>query len=227
MAFYEKIPGMSGIGGINFAGIFSGTMQFVIIIILFLLVGGFFFVIIYKIKEKKKYNQKLSFFEEVRGNPEPVKTLWAKVITIPNTNIKVFYEASQDLYLPQATRKMGKNSFWYFIKKNGEIVNFTIKNMNEEFTAANLDYDHTDMRYAMNNLRNLIQRNFRDKSTKWWQEYKDVISVVILLFVMSLSFYFIISKTGQLIDRVGDLLEVAKETLELANAQRGSGVING
>ena len=50
-----------------------------------------------------------------------------------------------------------------------------MKNINEETKEAGLEYDHTDMRYALTNLLALIKRNYRDKSQPWWREYKDVI----------------------------------------------------
>ena len=80
------------------------------------------------------------------------------------------------------------------------------------------------MRYALVNLRAMIQRNYRDNSKPWWREYKDVIGLVILIFVLSFSFFFLISKVAVLIDQVGQLIDHADKLVKSANAVRGSGV---
>ena len=221
------IPGTENMfgGALNFSGVMSGVMQFVILIGMFIVVGGILFWLYYLKNVKAEYKQKVHWFEEVNGMPVPLGMDVARELTIPNTNVQVFYIKNKDLYLPRPSIKMGTNAYWFMIKRNGEIVNFRMKNMNEEMTEANLDYDHTDMRYALTNLRELIKRNYRDKSQPWWREYKEVISLVILIFVLTISFIFIISKVGGLIDRAGILIEHADQLIQLAETKSGSGVI--
>ena len=146
-------------------------------------------------------------------------------LIIPGTNINVFYIKEKDMYLPRPIKRMGKDAYWFAIRNNRELVNFKIKNINKEMTEANLEYDHTDMRYALTNLKELIKRSYRDKSQVWWKEYKEVISLVILIFVLTLSFIFIISKVGGLIDKVGGLIENADRLIQVAETKGRSGVI--
>lgn len=221
------ILGLSKTGvNIDFSNILSGVGQFLVIFFLFLLVGGIFFLVYYLKKRKKNYNKKIFWFEEVNGAPVPVGENNACELIIPGTNINVFYIKEKDMYLPRPVKRMGKDAYWYMIKNNREIVNFTLKNMNEEMKEANLDFDHTDMRYALTNLKELIKRNYRDKSQPWWREYKEVISLVILIFVLTLSFIFIISKVGSLIDKVGVLIDHADTIINTAATKTAtSGVI--
>lgn len=221
------IPGTENMfgGGFNFLGMMSGVMQFVILVGMFILVGVILYFAHYLKNSKEQYKQKVHWFEEVNGVPVPLGFDLARELTIPNTNVQVFYIKNRDLYLPRPRIKMGKDAYWFMIKRNGEIVNFRMKNMNEEMKEANLDYDHTDMRYALTNLKDLIKRNYRDKSQPWWREYKDVIGLVVLIFVLTISFIFIISKVGGLIDQVGTLIQHADKLIQLAETKSGSGVI--
>ncbi len=57
-----------------------------------------------------------------------------------------------------------------------------------------------------------------------WREYKDVISLTILIFVMSLSFFFITYQIGGLLDRAGVLIDHADKLVKSAEASRGSGI---
>lgn len=129
------------------------------------------------------------------------------------------------MYFPRGTKRMGKRSFWYFIKNNKELVNFTMKNLNEEMTEGKLEYDHTDMRYAETNLKELIKRNFRDKSMPWWKEYKEVISTVIIIFVVTFSFFFIMWRLGDILGEVSRLLTAAEQIIKSASLIDGSGLI--
>lgn len=214
--------------GINFdlSKILGGFGQFVVILFLFILVGGIFYYIYYRKKKKKLYDKKIHWFEEVNGIVIPIDDDVACELTIPGTNINVFYIKSKDMYLPRPVKRMGKKAYWFVIKNNKEIVNFTLKNINDEMKEANLDYDHTDQRYALTNLKALIQRNYRDKSLPWWREYKEIISLVLLIFVLTLSFIFIISKMGGLVDKIGMLIDRADQLIKIAETKASSsGVI--
>lgn len=223
MAF--GIPGTEMLDSIDIGSILGGIGMFLAAVFIFIVIGGSTYWF-FERKKKQKANKKLFWFEEVNGSMVPVDEDTAVELTIPGTNITVFYIKKKDMYMPRPVKRMGKDSYWLCIKNNREIVNFTMKNLNEEMTEANLDFDHTDMRYAHSNLRELIQRNYRDNSKPWWREYKEVISLVILIFVLSLSFFFIISKTGALIDKASVLIEVGNQYMNSACVKGvGSGVV--
>lgn len=219
------IPGTDNINLPSMSGTLSGVGKFAILLIMFLIIGGLFYTVYYIKKKKKNYNKKIFWFEEVHGVIVPIGQDTACELIIPGTNINVFYIKAKDMYLPRPVKRMGKDAYWYVVKNNREIVNFTMKNINEEMKEANLDYDHTDTRYALTNLKELIKRNYRDKSQPWWREYKDVIGLVILIFVLTLSFIFIISKVGGLIDKAGVLIDHADQLIQKAQTISGSGVI--
>jgi len=223
-SFLGSIPGFDSFQGGDIVGYLGGLGKILLGVFIFLTIFSIMFFVLWRLKNKKLYNKTIHWFEEVNGSMVAVGTDMATEITIPNTSITAFYIKSKNMYLPRPTKRMGKDSYWFVIKNNREIVNFTMKNINEGMKEANLDYDHTDMRYALVNLRAMIQRNYRDNSKPWWREYKDVIGLVILIFVLSMSFFFIISKVGVLIDQVGQLIDHADTLVKSAEALRGSGV---
>lgn len=220
------IPGTENLNlpSIDFGAIFTGIGLILAMIVMFVVIAGsIYFYFDYKNKHKNK--KKIDWFEEVNGQMVPVDFDEAVELTIPRTNIKVFYIKRKDMYMPRPVKRMGNNRYWMCIKNNREIVNFTMKNMNEEMTEANLDYDHTDMRYALSNLQALIQRNYRDNSLPWWKEYKDVIAIVVLVFVLSLSAFFILMRLETLIDKIGTLVDHADQLIQAAKTLQGSGVV--
>lgn len=211
---------------VNLSKILQGAGQAVVIIILFIVIGAILYAIYYSQHKKKFYNKSIVWFEEIHGEMAHVGTDKACEMMIPHTNIPVFYIKKKNLYLPRPTIRSGKNEYWFAIRNNQEIVNFSMKNLNKEMEQANLNFDHTDMRYAQTNLKELIKRNYRDKSQSWWREYKDVISLVLLIAVLTFSFIFLFSKIGTLISQVGALIEQADKLVQLAQTKAsGSGVI--
>ncbi len=224
MAF--GIPGTDNINLPALSGVMSGIGQFFLLAGLFILVGVILWVVYYLKNKKKAYNKTIFWFEEVHKEMVPIGQDKACEITIPGTNINVFYIKSKDMYLPRPVKRMGKDAYWFAIKNNREIVNFVMKNINDN-GEGEIDFDHTDQRYALTNLKALIQRNYRDKSQPWWREFKDVIGLVILIFVLTLSFIFIISRVGGLIDKVGVLIDHADQLIKLAETKGGSGIVMG
>ena len=222
--FLGSIPGLNSFQGGDVVGYLGSLGKVLLGVLIFLTIFTIMFIILWRIKNKKLYNKKIHWFEEVNGQMVPVDTDLATELTIPDTNIQCFYIKKKNLYLPRPTKRMGKDSYWYVIKNNREIVNFTMENINDKNKEGKLDYDHTDMRYALVNLRAMIQRNYRDNSKPWWREYKDVIGLVILIFVLSISFFFIITKVGVLIEQVGQLIDHADQLIKSAETLRGSGV---
>ncbi len=220
------IPGTENLGDFDISAILSGVGQFILLIGLFILTGVILWLVYYVRNKKKKYDKKIFWFEEVHKEMVPIGEDSACELTIPGTNITVFYIKSKDMYLPRPVKRMGKDAYWFAIKNNREIVNFVMKNIND-LGEGEIEFDHTDQRYALTNLKALIQRNYRDKSQPWWREFKDIIGLVVLIFVLTLSFIFIISKVGGLIDQVGTLIEHADQLIKLAETKGGSGVVMG
>lgn len=223
-----SIPGLSNINflkNFDLATALSGAGKIIGAIVFFGIASAIIGYYLFNKSKKLSLNNKIVWYEEVNGIPQGIGEDLATELTIPNTNVTVFYIPSKNLYLPRGTRRMGKNEFWYFIRKNREIVNFSLKNMNKDLTEANLDFDTTDMRYAKENLLELIKRNYRDKSTPWWREYKDVISTVVYVFVTTLALVWILSKIGGLIDKLAPLIDHVDGLLKTSQTlSTGSGV---
>ena len=218
------IPGTDNImPSMNWGGVATGVGFVILAFIVFVFLAACIWYYFHW-KNKDLNKKKIHWFEEINGHMVPIGLDIAEELTVPGTNVQVFYIKRKDMYLPRPVKAMGKDSYWFCIKSNRELVNFTMKNMNKEFSEAGLDYDHTDMRYALNNLRELIKRNYRDKATPWWQEYKEVIGLVVLIFVLSVSFFFLLSKIGGLIGQLGGVAEQIGNMAKNVAVLQGSGV---
>ena len=157
-----------GLGDINVGPIIDKILTFVGLIVFILIVSA----IAYYFLKKKKENQnssvkRIGWWEEVQDKLIPVSTDDAKEIIIPGTRLRVFYVKSKDMWLPRFARGLTKDLFYVAITQKREMVNFTLKTLSSDMKEAGLEYDHTVMIWASENLREFIKRNYRDKATPW------------------------------------------------------------
>lgn len=183
-----------GLGNISVSSILDKIITFVVILGGIVLLGTLAYFIFLKKKRlaKKGTMKKIGWWEESYGKLSPTIMDEAEEIIIPGTNLAVFFIKSKNYWLPRFSRAISKDLYYVTRTRNGEIVNFTLKGIEKDMKEAGLEYDHTDMKWAAENLREFIKRNYKDKAIPWWKEYKETISTAILLIVMTFCFVIII-----------------------------------
>lgn len=214
--------------GFNFSNIIDKIYFFIGILLLAAILGGIMFLAwkMKKAKSSEANTYKIGWWEEVHEELSPNDMDDATELTIPGSALKVFYVKKKDLWLPRFARGVTKRLFYVAITPNRQMVNFKLKALSKDLKEAGLDYDHTDMLFAAENMREFVKRNYKDKSIKWWQLYKDTISTLVHIFIHTFSLVLIIY---MLRGFVGDLSSVAatiNEALKTtcANAA-GSGIV--
>lgn len=210
MGFLSSV-GVKGnfLGGFSSEGLlFWGGLIFLAFIIVIVAGAAAFFY--YGMKAKKKaFKNKIPIYISLNGKHQKVGTDWAKEIYVPDSNISLFYLKINKIYIARPTRSMGKNEFWYCISENGEWINFDISINPEDNTLANANYDHRDTRYAYVNLKEIIKKNYKDKSLVWWKDpvIMNIISFVIMSIIFVGACWFLIAKMGHLIGQMGPFLD--------------------
>lgn len=214
------------IPNITIGNLADKILTFLMIIFIVGIAAAIVFFLMKKAKDKKDPVKKIGWWEEVQGKLVPTAMDNAKEITIPGTRLRVFYIKSKDMWLPRFTRGITKDLFYVAITPKRELVNFTLKSISADMKEAGLDYDHTDMIWASENLREFIKRNYRDKSTPWWKAYQGVITTAIYIILLTFSFvvilYFMRQIIGDMSSILGGIERLLKE-MEACNP-KGSGI---
>ncbi len=216
----DFLPNVS-VGGILDKLVIGGIILFVIAIF-----GGLAYFLMKKKKDKKTPMKKIGWWEEVQGKLIPTEMDDAKEIIIPGTRLRVFYIKSKDMWLPRFTRGITKDLFYIAITPKREIVNFTLTSISEDMSKAGLEYDHTDMIWASENLREFIKRNYRDKSTPWWKAYQGVITTAIYIIILTFSFVVILYFMRELLNDIGGVANSVGGLIDKVNScnPQGSGI---
>jgi len=220
-------------GNFNFSALGSWAIVLVVFFIFLLLSGVITFFYYFNKSKKNQFKYKIPIFVKINEKYSRVDIDNAKEVLIPDTNIGLFYLQKRRIYIARPTRSMGKDEFWYAISENGEWVNFDLSTDPEHNTLAIANYDHRDTRYAYVNLKDIIKRNYKDKTVKWWKEYAGVISIVIISIMFIGAMWFFFWQVGNLIKERSPIASNMKDAAEgmklaLQNAQNiNSGVIQG
>lgn len=230
MGFLESVGVQNNpFGGISGQGmLFWGGLIFLAFVIL-IIAGGIAFFYYAKKAKKKAFKNEIPIFVSLNGKHKKVGTDWAKEIYVADSNISLFYLKVNKIYIARPTRAMGKNEYWYSISENGEWVNFDLSTNPEDNTLAKANYDHRDTRYAYVNLKEIIKKNYKDKSLVWWKDpvIMNIISFVIMSVIFVGACWFLISKMGNLIGQMGPFLDKMDIIADkLSTAVQGAQSIN-
>jgi len=210
MSFLESLGLSTGIfSSISFESLlFWGGLIFLAFVIL-IFSGGISFFYYGRKANKLSFKNQIPLFISLNGKNKRAGLDWAKEIFVPDSNIGLFYLKKHKIYLARPTRSMGQNEYWYSISENGEWVNFDLSTDPENNTLAKANYDHRDTRYAYVNLKEIIKKNYKDKSLVWWKD--PVIMNIIAFIIMSIIFlggcWFLVAKMSHLIGQMGPFLD--------------------
>ena len=164
---FSSLLSSVGIGGFDFKTILNNIYLFGAIFLLCLIIGVFAFIYYYiSQRNKNKITFKIGWWEETTAGLVPTYMEDAEEIVIPGTALRVFYVEAKDKWLPRFTRGITKDLFYVCITPNGQMINFTLKKIEDSLKESGLQYDHTDMLWAAENTREFIKRNYKNKSIK-------------------------------------------------------------
>lgn len=197
------------------------------IVLMIAVVGGVVFFLT-KAKRERKTAPKtnIGWWEELHGELIPKDMDVAQEIIIPGTRLRVFYIKAKDMWLPRFVRGIKQDLFYIAITPKRELVNFILGGIEKDMAKAGLKYDHTDMIWASENLREFIKRNYRDKATPWWKAYQGVITTAIYIIILTFSFVIIIYFMRQMVGEMGNILNGISNLMDKMNScnPQGSGI---
>jgi len=175
----EYVSGFtSGLGG----GAISWTTVLLIVGGMILVAGVVIWGVII-VMNRLKYNKKLKLFRKVGNEIVPVlddKGWFARVGTAGDQWCKV---QKFKKTLPRPRKQMAKDEYWFYEREDGEWVNFSLKDFDEDMKKAGAYFVDEDMR-----LQRLgIQKNLENRFQKvtFWQKYGGMIMNILFMVIVT------------------------------------------
>lgn len=212
--------------GFSITGIWNILLTIFIIIIFTVATAAIAFYLYKRKKEMNSPKSTICWWEDTGEKQIPLDQDEVIEITHPGTRLRAFYIKKKDMWLPRFTKSVKQGLYYVTITPQRELVNWTPGSIEKNMKEIGLKFDHTDMLWASENLREFIKKNYRDKSVKWWQAYQQVITTVIYIIFITISFGIVLYMMRGIVGDIGLLMERGGEIMKGLEACKPSSGIS-
>jgi hypothetical protein len=201
----------AGTFGLDNLDIFTGnkiaTIALVVFIALVIFIGiGFLVYMIYK---KRIYIYTIVVYKNIGNNPTRAGVFKARNISIGKAGDNLWFVGGCKKYITVPSIQSGRNEFWFWIRDDGEWVNFGLKDLDEDFKKAGAKYIHQDMRMQRLATDRLLEQRLLQKS--FWDQYGTTIMTVLFFLIIAVSLTIFMYMFGKNIDKLGVLINAVAE----------------
>ena len=206
---------------------FIGMMAWLIALITTIAILG---IVIFFIFRRLKFNKKILIFEKINGVFQPTRGDRCAEVKLSTSGDTIFYCLKHKKYLPNPSIQTGRRIFWYFIREDGEWINFSLKDLDEESKKVGARFLDKEMRYA----RTQIQKGLKERYDKpsFWQQYGVLVMNIVWIAMIGIMTFLLFDKwidlastTNAGVETAGRVLEKVEQVLaNLDNICSGSGV---
>jgi hypothetical protein len=201
----------------KFSGGWGLLGTILIIILLSVFIFGLIACVVIYYFWRKTWTEKAMIYRVVGGKMYLTRTDKAKFKRIGRVGDRIFYiggKTKRHLGLPHYA--IAPNTWMFFERKDGELINFGLDNLDEAMQKAGVHYLHEDVRMQRLGIEKNLKEAFKKQS--WWSKYGGIIMNVIYILFVTVSLVILFAK---LVDVAGALKETAGAIKEMADAVKG------
>lgn len=211
-------------------GTFGGiALVGVIVIVILGLIG----IAVYIVTTRKQYYLKIPVFRLVGNVPTRVATYCAKPVRFgmagdmlwrvaPNKAMQKPFKIVK--WLPVGKLQSAPNEFWYYIREDGEWINFTLKDIGKEQKEMGVRFVNEDMRLQRLATERLLEQRLMDKT--FWEKWGTTIMIMIFFLVIAVCMVIIFYQWGKLMDRMTPLVQTMDNGMKLVVNKCGQDFMN-
>lgn len=192
----------------------GGTISLIAWFVIFAIVCIIFGIIAFYILRRKKYNIKIVVFEKVGQSTENTITDFARKMKYGEGGDYILITRKFKKYLPPPKLQTGRRTYWYYIRQDGEWINFEMPDIDEKMKKANVQFLDADMRFARTQLQRGLKEAFQKES--FFQKHgvmivsiSFIVVIAVMTFLLFDKWIDVVSSIGGVADRVGELIDKA------------------
>jgi uncharacterized membrane protein len=199
--------GKIGGGGGNFGMI---LLVFVIAIVILALVGFF----LYMNYTKKQFFLTIRVFRNIGNVPTEINVFKAREIAFGMAGDKLWKVAPNSAmgmmtkvikWLPVGKFQTKPNEFWYWIREDGEWINFRLQDLDAQSLKMGAKFVQEDMRLQRLATDKLLEQRLMNKG--FWDKWGNTIMTVIFFLVIAVCMVIIFYQFSKIIDKLSPLIE--------------------
>ena len=109
----------------------STGLNFFAWLIIIIVISGMIGLFVFFFIRARKFNKTIVIFEEINGHFQKTRTDRAMEMKFSTAGDTIFYLMKSRKYLPNPSYQTGNRVYWFFIRSDGEWINFSLENLNE------------------------------------------------------------------------------------------------
>ena len=197
-----------------------------------LILGSIAFIFYWK-SVKKNYWIKIHVFRLIGNIPTRVAVYSAKEVPFGMAGDKLWKVAPQGImqmfkaikWLPVGKIQTAPKEFWYYIREDGEWINFSLSDLNEIQKKAGIRFVQEDMRLQRLATERLLEQRLLKKS--FWEKWGTTVMLIMVFLVVAVCMVIIFFQFGKLMDKFIIVENTQLQTSKILYKAFGDNYING
>jgi len=217
LASVNPLANIGGGGGAGNIGMY--LLVFFIAVVIIGMIG----LLIYFKSVKKQYWIKIHVYRLIGNVPTRVAIYSAKEVPFGMAGDRLWRVASSGVWkikaikwLPCGKIQTAPSEFWYYIRKDGEWINFQMQDLNEVSQNMGVKFVQEDMRLQRLATERLLEQRLMNKS--FWDKWGNTIMMVIIFLVIAICMVLIFFQFGKVLDKMIPLVQMLTESLARVEA---------
>jgi len=218
-------------GGIDLGGSIGtiGTILLVCTIgfIIIALIGAW----VFSRMQKKQYWVKIHLFRLIGNVPTRVAVYCAREVRFGMAGDMLWKVAPAGLFkfkaikwIPVGKIQTSASEFWYYIREDGEWINFKIEDLNEKSKVMGVKFVQEDMRLQRLATERLLEQRLMSKN--FWEKWGTVVMTTIVFVVVAVCMVIIFYQFGKLLDKMSSIVATQDATTKFIVRHFGNQIFN-
>lgn len=194
----------------------SGLLIFFIVVIILSAIG----LIIFTRVNKKNFYIKIKVFRNVGNRPTQIAEFRAREVPMglagdklwrvaPNSALQMPFKIVK--WLAVGKLQTAPNEFWYWIRKDGEWINWLPPDLDAESEKMKVTFVQEDMRLQRLAIDRLLEQRLMNKT--FWEKWGNTIMTMVFFLIIAVCMVIIFYQWGKLLEKMTPLVSMITQAL--------------
>lgn len=198
----------------------SGMGIWIFGIVLFMMVVGGIITLFYFYQS---FNIKIKIFRNIAGYSRLVAVDRGRFVRVSQAGDFILFLKKHKKWLPRPTIQTAPREYWFYIRDDGEYINFGLENIDEVMSKAKVKYIAEDMRMSRLAISEILKKKFEDVG--WWQKHGQMVINLALYFVMAMLLFLVFRQFIETAGTLNAILDKADKILQGAHNLEATGIL--
>jgi len=217
-------------GTVNLGAKMSSMGAILLVVAIAFVILGLIGLLVYWRAIKKKFWIKINVFRLIGNTPTRVAIYRAKEVPFGMAGDRLWKVATGFLmlkaikWLPVGKVQTAPREFWYYIREDGEWINFSLDDLNDIQKKAGVRFVQEDMRLQRLATERLLEQRLMNKT--FWEKWGTTIMLIIVFMVVAICMVVIFYQFSKIIDQFANVVAMQQETSKILLKVFGENYLN-